>query len=61
MTSLIDRIKETLQGAGHEQAQDDESGHAHGHDGRKAPTASGTVAHEHPEGAGHGKKGHKHC
>ena len=61
MTSLIDRIKDTFQGANHDKAHDHESSHAQGQDGREAAATTKTAAHEHPEGAEHGKKGHKHC
>jgi hypothetical protein len=60
MTSLIDRIKDTLQGANHDKAHDHESSHAHGHDPQEPP-ATPQTDHEHPESAEHGKKGHKHC
>ena len=56
MTRLIDRIKDTLQGASHDQTHDDESSHAHGH-AEEAQAAPQPAAAEHE----HGKKGHKRC
>ena len=54
MTSLIDRIKATLQGTSHNKAHDHKSSHAQGQDGRDAAATPMTAAHEHPEGAENG-------
>jgi hypothetical protein len=60
MTSLIDRIKGTLQGASHHETHDHESNHAHGHP-EETPAAPAPATDEHPAGHEHDKKGHKHC
>jgi hypothetical protein len=57
MTSLIDRIKGTLQGT-RDKAHDHESSHAHGHVGEAQVAPEPTE--EHPAGHEH-KNGHKHC